>query len=160
MAPHPYHTCPPPLLPCMPSLPCTPHLCHTCSPPCMPPAMHAPHHACPPATRTRHACPLPAMHACRVDRMTHTCKNITFPQTLFASSKKMAAKGGHIAFMFLGPPPPYKAAGSATVLSRIIQSPCSIDKNRPESVSGEAQREIYPVCWEVKIEEAFRARSN
>ena len=77
--------------------------CHACPPPCMPPAMHAPlpptmHaplHACP-----HHACPWPCMpaamhapypptcmspcHACPphppVNRVTDTCKNITFPQ--------------------------------------------------------------------------------
>ena len=34
------------------------------------------------------------------------------PSPVQISHKKMAAKGGHIDFMFLAPPPPYPAAGS------------------------------------------------
>ena len=36
------------------------------------------------------------------------------PGPVKISHKKMAAEGGRIDFMFLGPPPPYPAAGSAT----------------------------------------------
>ena len=70
----PHHAYPPAMhapLPCMP-----PH--HTHPLPSTPPAMHAPlphtpHHACPLPCRPppHHACP-------HVNRMTDTCKNITF----------------------------------------------------------------------------------
>ena len=36
------------------------------------------------------------------------------PGPVKISHKKNAAKGGRIDFMFLGPPPPYPAAGPAT----------------------------------------------
>ena len=64
-----------------------------------PPAtMHTPqqlHTPNPPSPATMHA-PLPATHAPQqprmrpppVDRMTHTCKNITLPQTSFAGGNK------------------------------------------------------------------------
>ena len=73
----PNHACP--LQPCVPLQPCmnpatthAPHN-HTC-----PPTTHAPHnHACPPQPCTT---PPPPM-----DRMTHTCKNITLPQTWFVA---------------------------------------------------------------------------
>ena len=39
-----------------------------------------------------------------VDKITDICKNITLPQTSFKGGKKMATKGSHIDFMFLGTP--------------------------------------------------------
>ena len=110
------HTWNPPQ-PCMPPSNHTPHDNHTCPPqPHIPPAVtHAPqqphmpphNHACPPCN---HACPLQpcmppatmytptAMHTPRqpcmppspVDRMTHTCKNITLSQTSFAGGKNVS----------------------------------------------------------------------
>ena len=38
--------------------------------------------------------------------------------------KKMATEGGRIDFMFLGPPPPYPAAGSATEALMYPKSTC------------------------------------
>ena len=60
--PHPHHACP---LPCMPPLPCHAH------PPC---------HTCP-----RHAPPL-----LWTEGMTHTCENITLPQTSFAGGNNIS----------------------------------------------------------------------
>ena len=70
----PYHACPP--QPCMPPLSCMPPCNHAC-----PPYHACPHnHTCPLPPPTTHA-PPPATHACPpVNRITDTCKNITFPQ--------------------------------------------------------------------------------
>ena len=92
----------PPQQPCMPP----PHHNHACPPTtmhvpsnhaCPPTTMHTPHNqTCPEATMHtlgNLTCPPPATwhppattHA-PVDRMTHTCKNITLPQTSFAGAK-------------------------------------------------------------------------
>ena len=82
---------------------------HACMPPChvcphhTPRAMHALHHACPPATHAppipckppsaTHA-PLPCMppsatHPPAVNRITDRCKNIAFPQLLLRTVTKL-----------------------------------------------------------------------
>ena len=86
----------PPQQPCTPPH-ATPHAApatmHAPQQPCMPPGNHEcppattyapwqPHmppgnHACPPSN---HACPPATTHAPPMDRITDTCKNITFPQ--------------------------------------------------------------------------------
>ena len=84
--------------------------------PCMPPCNHTcPHnHACPPTMHAPHShthtplqpcMPPTTTHAPPVNRITDTCKNITFPQ-LRLRAVKMATKGSRIVFMFLSPPLP------------------------------------------------------
>ena len=79
------HACPP--QPCMP--PTTMHA--PCNHVCPPAATHAPHnHTCPPqphmppcnhtCTPHNHTCSPATTHAPPVNRITDTCKNITFPQ--------------------------------------------------------------------------------
>ena len=109
MPPPGNHACPPatmhapqptmhtPHKPCMP-LPTT-HPQQPCTPPgnhaCPPPTTHAPNQPCNPPTPPGQPCMsphqpcMPPKHARPpVDRMTHTCKNITFPQTSFAGGNK------------------------------------------------------------------------
>ena len=103
-------------LPCMPPLRCMPP-CHTYSPathaPChaclphMSPAMHVPlpcmfpGHAYPvlPHMSSRHTCPFPFCHACPPRHasstlltkfLTHACENITFPQLLLRTVKRIS----------------------------------------------------------------------
>ena len=65
------------------SLSCKCVPCHACPLPCytslscMPPAMHAPCHSCPLPCNLLPCIPPPLLN-----RMTDTCKNITFPQLL------------------------------------------------------------------------------